>query len=197
MNAFRLILVCVLMLFTAACDSGEDSTPEPATAEPTAVVTEEATESPDPADVVAQATEEAAATDDPAVTPEPTLLQSTSAGGEYSVSVSYTVDAAEDDPIGAPPEGQRWIIVVATLANQQGEAVTVAADHLALVDTENNRYSPEPPDENTQPPMVTAELAEGESVLGLARFAIPETAVLAHLEWCPGGECETPLASPF
>lgn len=167
----------------AACSSGNSNDEQ-----------EDPTNTPPVSEQATQATEEATPDETAAATEEAEIV-SVSEGGEYYIAVSYTVDPPEDDEVGAPPEGQRWIIVVATLANQGGETVTVEAEDLALLDTNGNRYLPEPPDNDTQPPMVGAELAEGEDVLGLARFAIPEDIVPTILEWCPTETCETPLQS--
>lgn len=181
-RATTLVLsICLCLLVIAACSSSDDEQDSPTDPPPT---TEQAT----------QATEEATPEETVAVTEEAEII-SVSEGGEYYIAVSYTVDPAENEDVGEAPEGQQWLIVVATLSNQAGETVTVNPEDLALLDNNDNRYPPEQPDNSTQPPMVGAELAEGESVLGLARFAIPENVIPTVLEWCPGGTCETPLQS--
>ncbi|MBN1680761.1 MAG: hypothetical protein JW966_10740 [Anaerolineae bacterium] len=113
--------------------------------------------------------------------------------GQYTIAVSYALEDNLPENTPDPPDGFRWIVVVATLGNQTGDTVPVDQDSLALLDRDNHRYSSELPDDNTQPPLVGAALAPGESLLGLVRFAIPEGATADRLEWCPGGNCDQPL----
>jgi len=201
-------LLILALLLMAACDQAADSTAE-ATREATPEVTTQAAGTPE---VTAGATEDAAEatgtpevtsaaeddpiTETPAVTPlvddTATEIVSVSAGGEYYIAVLGSFETMPEG-VPAPPAGSRWFAVTATLANQTGAAVSVSAERLTLIDAEGERYAPEAPDEFTQPPLVGAALTEGTSVLGLARFALPEEAEAALLEWCPAEDCDQPL----
>ena len=175
------VLVCVCMLMITACSSSNSDNDNTATSTPE--------NTPQEIPVTEEATQEV----DISVTEEATQVISNSPDGAYGIDVSYTTEAPDNDSFGVPPDGERWLIVVGTLRNDAGDTVTVNAEHLTLLDAQGNRYSPEAPDDSTQPPMVSAELAEGESVLGLVRFAIPEDVTPILLEWCPEGNCEPPL----
>lgn len=198
---FIIALIMSALLITGCQQSDDESTPEPT--EVPAEVSEDTPEDSESNDIAETAeatevveTEEAVVeTEEPASTPESTPLtnESVSDGGEYYIAVSYTTEPPADLP--APPDGQQWIIVVATLANQGGATVTVSAEDLTLLDIQGNTYTPEAPDDSTEPPLVGAELTEGDDVLGLVRFAIPTEAALDVLEWCPGGTCEAPIRS--
>lgn len=197
----------ILPLLLAACDQDSDSTPEATpevtpeavtqaavTPEITPGVTDdaEATGTPE----VTSAAEDDPITETPAATPlvddTATEIVSVSAGGEYYIAVLGSFETMPEG-VPAPPAGSRWFAVTATLANQTGAAVSVSAESLTLIDAEGERYAPEAPDEFTQPPLVGAALTEGTSVLGLARFALPEGAEAALLEWCPAEDCDQPL----
>lgn len=136
----------------------------------------------------------------PTVAATPTAAPTaTPAGPEYGFQVSYTLDAEPDDPATGPPEGERWIVVVTAVQNQSAQAIVIERQSLALVDEEGERYLPDEPDEETQPPLVGARLEAGEDLLGLARFAVPEDSEPLVLEWCPGTSipCSQPLTAPI
>jgi hypothetical protein len=134
------------------------------------------------------------------MTAEPLEDISTTNDGDYYVAVSYAQEFVPEG-VPAPPAGRTWLVVVATLGNQTGPAVQVTAQDLALIDEAGSRIAPEPPDDTTQPAMVGAVLAEGQSILGIARFAVPvgTTPSSLTLEWCPlradDGPCPEPIRS--
>jgi hypothetical protein len=134
------------------------------------------------------------------ITAEPLEDVSTTDDGDYYVAVSYAQDFVPEG-VPAPPAGQMWLVVVATLGNQSGPTAQVAAEDLALIDEAGGRIAPEPPDDTTQPAMIGAALAEGQSILGIARFAVPvgTTPSSLALEWCPlradDDSCPEPIRS--
>lgn len=103
----------------------------------------------------------------------------------YFITVTSLAQTfAEDD------EPERYILD-ASLANQAGATVTVEASHLAIVDEAGVRYEPVDMPENIRPPLVGAELDEGDTLRGFAQFILPDDAVISHVEWCIGGDCES------
>lgn len=134
-----------------------------------------------------------AAAETPAVTPDPEPNFS-SPGGEYYVAVTNNLMGEFAPPAEAdPPEGFEWVVIGATLSNDAGETVEVTQESITLIDAEGNRYSPEPDDTSITPQLVGSTLAEGESVVGFARFAIPEGAMPDVLEWCVDEDCTIAL----
>jgi hypothetical protein len=133
---------------------------------------------------------------DRAVTEVPTAdgeLRSSDSG--YVLAVSYAVDNSENGDAPAPPAGYRWVTVVANLINVEGQPVDVSVDSLALVDQDNNRYTPEPPAENEGAPLVGSTLAQDATLYGTVTFVLPQDANPALLEWCPVAGCSQPLQS--
>lgn len=120
-------------------------------------------------------------------TPEPNAV--ISSDGDYYVAVSYAQEVEN------PPNGKRQIIITATLANTGGETVEVAPEHLILVDTNDKRYAPETPDQDTNPALVDTKLLQGASVYGFVKYTLPMDATPKLLEWCPGGTCSLALRS--
>lgn len=197
----RMILILILLSF-AACGGRQDSTP-------TAVATEEtsADVSPEPSITettapTAQATQPASATPaaaqtqepDPAQTEEPVSILS----DEYAISISNIVEEGSF-PQGTPPapQGQRWVIVLVALSNQTGSDVLVTPESLFLIAEDGARYPAEAPDAATMPPAVGENVGADSSVYGLARFAVPQSAEILALEWCPGEDCDNPIRTPF
>lgn len=83
-----------------------------------------------------------------------------------------------------PPDGFKWLVVEATIANLEGDPVEVMLDDLRLIDTDENRYSAEPPDVVTVPPLITTYLERDTQQRGLVRFAVPPDVQGIGLEWC-------------
>ncbi len=186
--SYRILLILLLLLsgLLAACDTDSESptaTVSPTeTIAPTSIQTEEA--QPTPTEEVT----EAAATE--VVIPANTE--------NYFLAISAVIDAAsapEDTP--PAPEGSQWIIVMASLGSQAGETVQVFAEDLTLIDSDGSLYMPEAADSATEPPLIGGSVELGTSLRGLVRFAIPEDATPAFLQWCPGGNCEQRLQTPF
>jgi hypothetical protein len=65
------------------------------------------------------------------------------------------------------------------------------------VDEDDNRYEPELPDSTIRPPIVGAEVAPNESLLGMVLFRLPPDVVPAYLEWCIAGDCEQAIQAPI
>jgi hypothetical protein len=129
----------------------------------------------------------------PSATPEFTL----EAGG-YRLLVYYAVPFPGTEQ-AAPPAGQEWIVVVARIDNVAGEPVEIGPESMTLVDAAGRRYRPDAPDDRTQPALVGARLTQGEGLLGLVRFTIPQGTAAGYLEWCPqeGEDCPRPLRAPI
>ncbi|MFP4344200.1 MAG: DUF4352 domain-containing protein [Anaerolineales bacterium] len=205
----KLMVVLLVMLFSTRCTpeapgpqfsatateaasasetletSGEVAPPSP-TASPTAV---QPTMTPTPSPTASHTP--------PTPTPSPSAVPP--AAAMYGFQVSYTLDAEPDEPGTGPQEGQRWIVVVAAVQNNSDQPVTVMRESLTLIDREGGRYTPDAPDEGTQPPLIGTRLETGEDLLGLVRFTIPEEAQPVTLAWCPSGPapCDQPLAAPI
>lgn len=114
---------------------------------------------------------------------------SVSPNGEYTIAVSYAQEAS-------PPNAEdRFVVVVATLANESNTPITINPTDLTLIDKENNRYSPEPPESNLQPALIGIALSPNETIYGFVKFKIPPEAAPTLLEWCPGGTCTEPIQS--
>lgn len=154
---------------TAEGGEVQESTPDNVTPEPN-------DETPEPTSI-----DETPEPDDE--TPEPSIDE------QYDVSVSYGLeaDSAPEAP-EAPPEGSRWFIVAATVANEGGNTIEIDQDELALIDSEGNRYEPLADDPSLSPSLL-GTFEQGESVLGLVRFAIPNEATASFLEVCLDDEC--------
>ncbi|NJL57265.1 DUF4352 domain-containing protein [bacterium] len=102
----------------------------------------------------------------------------------YFITVtSFGQTFAEDD------EPNRFILD-ASLANQSGASVTVNAADLVIVDASGERHEPVEMPENINPPLVGAELEEGDTLRGFAQYLVPTDVNLSHVEWCIGGDCE-------
>lgn len=122
------------------------------------------------------------------VTPEVTA-EVLSIEEQYDVSVSYGLEAdSAPDTDQDPPEGSRWYVVAATVSNTGGATIELTANEVALIDAEGERYAPLAEDPSLSPPLL-GTFAEGESVLGLARFAIPVEATPTTLEVCLDNAC--------
>lgn len=131
------------------------------------------------------------------VTATPTEISFTTADDSYYLAVSYAIDAPDQDNGNRPPDGFRWLLVVATIANRTGPSVTVSAEDLILNDSDGGHYTAEAPDNDTQPPLVTAVLDTGVDILGIARFAIPFDATPESLSWCLDDACQTMIQAPI
>lgn len=192
MHIRQIAVVFMIACLLAGCDDSTDATTPPPDNTDNAAVTAEATANVDTAPV---ATDEVIADATPTV--EPTTAPFITADGAFYIAVSYAIDAPDQDSGDLPPTGTRWLIVTATLANRSDTPITINADDLEIIDSADNRYTAYPPDDNTQPPLVTATLQAGEDILGLARFAVPFDGDLVALAWCPGGNCDQPIQSPI
>ncbi len=185
--SLALMLICIALV--AACSSEGDPTniaPPPSESAEVTSTLESTVDSPSS---VLQSTS--------SVTATPTEISFTTADDAYYLAVSYAIDAPDQDNGNRPPDGFRWLLVVATLANRSGAQVTVNSGNLILNDTEGEHYLPEAPDDETQPPLVTAVLDTGVDILGIARFAIPIDATPESLSWCLDDECQTMIQSPM
>lgn len=172
-------------------DSGDDPTStaasvDGASAEAEAIETEEAT-----AEVTAAVTEEAAVTPDVFDTGNP----STSADGEYFITVSYVLEEGSFSEVNAAPDGQRWVVVNASLGNTTSTDLAVNAERLTLIDTLGERYIAEPTFEDLSPSLTDTTIPAGESLLGFALFGINANAVPFELEWCVDAACEEILVA--
>jgi len=141
----------------------------------------------------AEASSTAQATD--SVTPEPQPL--TPNNGSYSISVSYTLDGSTMNAPSEDQTGLEDLVVVSSLENQTSRTVAISAEDIVLVDADANRFEPEAPNSATQPPLIGAELAPNESILGLVSFHLPSGTVPAYLEWCIEGDCEQAVQAPI
>lgn len=103
------------------------------------------------------------------------------------------------DPPFLPGEGKKWILVVATLSNLGGDPVIVSTDSLTLIGRDRIRFTPDPPDELTQPALIGTRLEAGDWKMGMVRFEVPMEAIGDALEWCPATviTCTLPLQSPI
>jgi hypothetical protein len=86
---------------------------------------------------------------------------------------------------------------VGSLANKTASAIEVSSEDISLVDTESNRYLAEPPNNETQPPLIGAEIMPSESFLGLVSFRLPAGTIPSYLEWCIAGDCEQAVQAPI
>ena len=159
-----------------------------ATEEATQAATEASTEV-----ATAEASSTAQATD--SVTPEPQPI--TPNNGSYSISVSYTLDGSTMNAPSEDQTGLEDLVVVSSLENQTSGTVAISAEDIVLVDADANRFEPEAPNSATQPPLIGAELAPNESILGLVSFHLPSGTVPAYLEWCIEGDCEQAVQAPI
>jgi hypothetical protein len=125
--------------------------------------------------------------------PIATILESTSVSADdnFYIAVSNSLDWTNSPA----PEGQRWLILVATIANRSDHAQPVTRQQLRLVDSAGQRYLPETPDDSTIPPLVEITLKPGENVRGLVRYALPINAQAAALEWCLDAACNQRIES--
>jgi hypothetical protein len=112
------------------------------------------------------------------------------------LAVSYALEGQGETE---PPAGQKRVVVVASVQNRGEQPLTITRESLTLIGSEGTRFSPEEPDENTEPPLVGTTLEPGEDLLGLAAFIVPEEVTAAELELCPGGPapCDLPLTAPI
>ena len=197
----RLVLFVLAILISTGCSAppmptngtATEPTPSPMIDETPAPATATATRSPTPPPPPPGETATAA----PPATPTPTAVSATAL---YGFQVSYTLEIAPDDPTAeGPPEGMRWIVVVAAIQNDSAEALAIERQSLTLIDQDGQRYTPDEPTEETQPPLVGARIGAGEDLLGLVRFTIPEDANPDALEWCSQGTdpCREPLIAPI
>lgn len=122
-------------------------------------------------------------------TPEPSVEE------RYNVTVSYGLeaDSAPEAP-QEPPEGSRWYVLAATIANQDGDTIEISRDWITLIDSDGESYPLFADDPSMTPPLF-GTFEPGESVLGLGRFAIPLEATPAFLEVCFDAECNDIIRS--
>jgi hypothetical protein len=179
----------LFIALVAACTSDGDSTNTVPPPSESAEVTPTLESGADAPSSVLQSTS--------SVTAMPTEISFTTADDAYYLAVSYAIDAPDQDNGNRPPDGFRWLLVVATLANRSGAQVTVNTGNLILNDSAGEHYFPEAPDNETQPPLVTAVLDTGVDILGIARFAIPFDATPESLSWCLDDECQTMIQAPL
>lgn len=176
----------------AVTETAPSSTADETPAETTPLPTMTAAGSPEPTPLPPNGTATAA----PPSTPTPTAVSATAL---YGFQVSYTLETTPDDPAEGPPEGMRWIVVVAAIQNDSAEPLAIERESLSLIDQQGERYTPDEPSEETQPPLAGARIGAGEDLLGLVRFTIPEDANPDALEWCTQGTdpCREPLTAPI
>ncbi len=186
-------IIFLLVLALAACQTQTDSPTPQATSEATA----EATQSPvAPAETsAAELDASPTATEEPASveTPESDIVSAIGAGEIYiAVSTLLEADSVPPAPQDAP-EGFRWVVISATLANQSDAPIDVAPSQLIIIDAEENRYTALSDDSSLTPQLVGITLESGDSVMGFARFAIPVSAVPQLVEWCLDADCASKL----
>lgn len=177
MKQAQAILFCVCI---AVCLAGCDGGAAPSTATPTHTAL--------PPTAAAEVT--AALSIPTAAATDEADVQSVTLDNAYFIAVNYTVDPSQDATLAGIRADQRGWIIVASLGNQTDAPVTVAAAHLTLIDAQGGEYAPQPPNDETQPPLVGLEIPAGESFVGLVLFILPAEATPARLAWCPGGACE-------
>lgn len=170
----------------------------------TAVVTPEVAETPE----VFETEEVAVATATEDVQPLPTAqseigepelvvvipegMRSTNTDGVFSITVSRTTveTGVTNEEL---PAGHEWVMPLATLSNDAGEEIEVDSEELVLIDVDGNTYLPSTLLERVQPQLVGTALAAGDSVYGVALYAVPTDVELDLLTWCPTGDCEESL----
>jgi len=171
----------------------DDATP-PATPDATEDVTPQVTQP-----VTPDATESVAAED---VTPEATdsLLPSVnnvSLSGEFIIAVSTTLDGNLPESVRAPLEGQRWVIVNATIFNDSSQPLLIDPLNVFLTDQQDNRYPLDSAEVDIQPPLIGETIPAGESRRGMMQFSIDEDAMPTEIGWCLDDECQEILRSPL
>jgi hypothetical protein len=142
-------------------------------------------------------------TEEPAVTEEASInrdIISTSEDGAYTVTATraeiYTTES-ETVPPTFPDftEGEQLVLVTASLLNNTADdPVEVERDHIALIDTNGDSWEPLDVEAPT-PTLYDQTLALEENVVGFALFSIPEDVTPQLIQWCPEGDCPTPLES--
>ncbi len=184
------LALCLLIVFCSACQSPADSPPT-STAQPI---------------VTAHPTEEAIPTGIPVtiIAPENNERVTLGSDSAYSLVASsaqvFTADSDIEIPDSYPPlpEDHRFVIVTATVTNISAEQpITIEREQLALFDSDGSTYPPVEVEEGVSPLIYDLELAREESLIGFALFAIPEDVTPEGIQWCPDGDCEQMIQSPF
>jgi hypothetical protein len=186
-NHWMAAAVVSLMLILTACDQLS-----PQVANPTEPVPEVTVEVP-------EATVEAAATEEPAPGSASTTDQAAAGApidvSDYTFAVSMLI--RENLPVNTPPppEGYVWVLGTASVANRSEQSIAIEQENVRLIDDQGNVYEAEAPDSGTQPPLIGATLPPGGNQRVFVRFAVPEGANLAEIQWCLA-TCDTMIAQP-
>jgi len=131
---------------------------------------------------------------EPAATVEPTpAVRNVSAAGELVLVITSATDEFLPDGTPPAPEGQRWVVVNASIINSGSTAVSVLAESLSLLDAEGQRYVADAPDETVSPALIGGIVPAQETLRGLARFAVPQDVAVIALEWCTDAACSERL----
>lgn len=185
----------------------DNETPEPTSNEPTVTPTRDTTPEVTDADTTpeatdADATREAsdgdatpetnasdASDDENDATPEVTLQD------QYELSVRNGLEADSVPPAEQdPPEGSRWFAVIARFANVSGETFELTESAVTLIDTDGESYDPLEGDDTVNPSLF-GTYEPGDTILGLARFAIPQDATAMTLQICLDSACTETIES--
>lgn len=223
---FRRVVVlfsmALLLAVVSACDSSNEETatteaPQPTDPPATEVVETAEAEVTDEIEVTEEATAESTAnvdlsteepfseTKEPSVSEEPeatatqevTPVSNISLNGDFSFNVFDVRDGYTSTLIADPPAGVKWVLLDLVLNNESSNTITVGESALIAVDRAGNRYQPEPPSDVTQPPLVGAEIPDGERMRGFVIFGLPTNQGVTEIQWCPASRCTQPLTLPL
>lgn len=183
------VLVAAVVL--VACGGGAPADPvpveEPAVEEPVAEAPEVEEQEP-AAEEDAAAEEEPTAEEAPQVD-GPDFAADNPLAEQFPISLNY----ARESPNLNGDDG-KWVLVQAGISNNSGIEFTVAPQMLILVDTDGNRYEPDPVDARTRPALLDTVVPDEFSGFGVVRYTVPEESQPFYIEYCPTGNCgETPI----
>lgn len=188
------IAIVVFMLQGNRNNNDNSSDVDTALATEEAVVTPDVDETPELDSNATEVVEDTAATD---------LTVASSSNNlppQFDISVSYAnlygsdSDMEAPESLGAPPAGQRWVMVTGTLFNNSAsDTISIDTDDLILVTEDGEEFLPEAPNGEINPYLVETNILATESIYGFVVYAIPVDATPASLRWCPAGICDAPL----